>query len=129
MSTFLFTIGAYNLVGAIVLAAMLADPVLDLVLRRLTEVATAPVAHGPWSRLWLGWAAAVNLFLGFVMLRAAAWPAALQREVTAAALAVYLLMTALLVAGARRPGLGRGLWITLALWLAQLGWGAWALRG
>ncbi len=129
MSTFLFAVGAYNLVGAVVLAAMLADPVLDLVLRRLTEIAAEPVAHGPWSRLWLGWAAAVNLFLGFVMLRAAAWPAALQREVTAAALAVYLLMTVLLVAGARRPGLGRGRWITLALWLAQLGWGAWALRG
>ncbi|MBK9752400.1 MAG: hypothetical protein IPO88_02630 [Nannocystis sp.] len=80
MSGFLFWIGAYNALGAFIVMAMHFDGVADAVLRRATEVVDRPYHHEGYARMWMWWAAMVNLFMGLVMVRAAGWPAAVQRE-------------------------------------------------
>jgi hypothetical protein len=127
MSGFLFWIGAYNAFGGLLLMAMHHEAVADVVLRRVTEVIDRPYRHEGLARMWMWWAALVNLFMGAVMVRAAGWPVAVQREVTLLAIGVYVIGWLCLVIGVRRPRYGRGIYALHPLWLAQAGWGVWAL--
>ena len=129
MQGFLTWIGGYNLLGAPLLFAMLDPRVADFVLRRGTEIVTEPVTHAGLARLWLWWAASAQIFVGAVMLLVRRWPTEAQREVVLCALALYGAMYVSLVVGGRRPGFGRGVYVTHGLWLGQIAWGAWALRG
>lgn len=127
MSDFLLWIGAYNALGAVLVMAMHSEAVADGVLRRVTEVIERPYRHEGLARMWMWWAAMVNLFMGVVMVRAAGWPVAVQREVTALAIGVYVFGWLCVVVGMRRPRYGRGIYALHPLWLGQAGWGAWAL--
>lgn len=127
MSGFLFWIGAYNALGAVIVMAMHFDVVADVVLRRVTEVVEQPYRHEGYARMWMWWAAMVNLFMGLVMVRAAGWPAAVQREVAVLAVGVYIFGWLCVVFGLRRPRYGRGIYALHPLWLGQAGWGAWAV--
>ncbi|MBM4381343.1 MAG: hypothetical protein FJ086_18895 [Deltaproteobacteria bacterium] len=129
MNAFLTWIGAYNLLGAPLLASLLDARVADAVLRRATAITTEPVRHEGLARTWLWWAASAQLFVGAVMLRARQWPAPAQRDVVAITVGLYAsMLLALLVAG-RRPGFGPGVAVTAVLWGLQLGWGLAALGG
>lgn len=125
MKEFLYWIGWYNLLGAAVLAAMHSEKVADFMLRRATEVVAAPYEHGAWGRLWLWWAATVNGFLGLVMVLATRWDLQVQREVTFAAVGVYLVMWIVVIVGARGAKWGRGVPVLHVLWLGQMAWGVW----
>jgi hypothetical protein len=129
MDAFLHGLGWYNLLGSLLLLAMVRPRLADLVFTRLTENGRVPHDAGPFGAVWLWWAGATNLFLGVVLVRAVDWPAAIQREVALGAIAVYALMEVGLIAAhvRRRMPLGRGVWVTHGLWLGQLGWAVAAL--
>jgi len=127
MTNFLFWIGAYNILGSLVVMGMHYDAVADFVLRRVTEVLPGPYRHEGFARMWLWWAAMTNLFLGAVMVRAASWPPGVQREVTILACGVYLIGWLCVVFGMRRPRYGRGIYALHPLWLGQIAWGLWAM--
>jgi hypothetical protein len=129
MSGFLEAIGWYNVAGSFVLMAMMVPSIADRVLRRYSEVGSAPYESGPYGALWLWWAATTNLFLGFVMVRAVHWAQDAQRDVSLGAFGVYFLMElALIIAHIRRRiPLGRGVWVVHVMWWAQLGWAAVAI--
>lgn len=126
MRSFLLWIGGYNVLGAFVLLAMHDDRVADLMLRRATEIVSAPFRHEGHARMWLWWAAMTNLFLGVIMVRAASWPAAVQRDVTLAAVGVYAVLWLAVLVGLRGPRYGRGRYALHPLWLGQIAWGLWA---
>ncbi|MEB3236359.1 MAG: hypothetical protein VKO64_01880 [Candidatus Sericytochromatia bacterium] len=127
MTTFLVWIGWYNVLGSLVLFALLHPNMAHALLHAWTRILSQPWSPGPLGRLWLSWAAACNLALGFLMVRAAAWPDALQRDVVLATMGVYVVMYGVLLAGGRQPLFGPGLAVVHVLWLAQLGWGLWLL--
>ena len=127
MGAFLFWIGAYNAFGSILLMIMHFDVVADVVLRRATEVVAEPYRHEGFARMWMWWAAMTNLFMSAVMIRAAGWPAFVQREVTLFAVGVYLIGWLCVVFGMRRPRYGRGMYSLHPLWLGQAGWGVWSV--
>lgn len=129
MTVFLHVIGWYNLLGAVVLLAMLLQAIANAVLHVWTRILANPWKHPPLGRLWLTWAGACNLCLGFLMVRAASWPEAIQQEVVAGTTGVYALMYGSLVVGGRGPAFGAGIPVVHVLWLAQLTWGLWALLG
>ncbi len=127
MSAFLLWIGAYNALGSVLLMVMHFDIVADAVLRRGTEMVKERYEHQGFSRMFLWWAAMVNLFMGAVMVRAAKWPFEIQKEVTLFAIGVYLIGWLAGTIGMRPPRYGRGRHAIHPLWLGQAGWGAWAL--
>lgn len=127
MRNYLFWIGLYNLVGALVMMAMLSERCADLLLRRATEIITTRYTHGEYGKLWLWWASTTNAFLGGVMCCAVAWPQEAQQQVIVGSMGVYALMYGALVIGGRAPRYGRGVVVAHVLWLAQLGWGGYAL--
>jgi hypothetical protein len=127
MADFLFWIGWYNLLGAFLMMAFHSERIADTLMRHWTEVVASAYTHGTFGRLWLWWAAAGNLFLGFVMLRAVGWPPAIQRDVTIGAVGLYGIMYAVLLVGGRKPTYGRGVPMVHLLWIAQISWGGYAL--
>lgn len=129
MDAFLFWIGLYNLTAPVLFVPMLfSERFADLILRRATEIIAEPYVHGPFGRMWLLWVTVANTGLGALMIFARAWPPAAQRQVAFVILGVYAAMWIGMLVGARGPRWGRGVYVTHGLWLAQMGWCAWALR-
>lgn len=123
MSDFLLWIGLYNLIGSIMLMAMHFERIADTLLRRATEIIAEPYLHGAYGRLWLWWAATMNLFVGVVMLLATRWEAVVQKEIILAVVGIYVLMYLVMVFGGRKPKYGSGIYVTHVLWLIQIAWG------
>lgn len=126
---FLLYIGLYNLLGLPLFAALQHPKLATALLVRWTELFQAPMEYGRFGRLWMWWIGSLQGFMGTIMLLALRWPEQLQREVIIVTVSVYALMEVVLIVGGRRPQFGRGVWVTHGLWLAQIGWGLWALKG
>ena len=127
MHAFLFYIGGYNLLGGLLFIAMQREDIADRVLRGATRILNEPYTHGLWGRMWTGWIASAQLFIGTVMVLATRWPADAQYELTCCALGLYLLMHLVMTFGARGPRFGPGIYVTHALWFAQEAWALAAL--
>jgi len=125
MSQYLFWIGAYNVIGALMLTCCLHEGTADLVLRRMTYMVSEPYVHGAFSRLWMLWAASVNLALGVIMMYASRWELEAMRVVTLASIFGYAVVLAAAIWVRGDPKWGPGLYVGYALWIAQIGWGAW----
>jgi len=128
MEVFLWWIGLYNVVGAVVLAFMHQEGFADYMLRRVTGVLAEPYTHGAFGRLWLWWASSVTLFLGGIMMLATRWGPVAQREVSMGVITVYAMMYLVLIFGAHGHRYSRKGVLTLhVLWLAQIIWGVWSV--
>lgn len=129
MSDYLLWIGVYNLLAPLIFVPMIFSfRFADLVLRRGTEIIAEPYSAGRFDGLWLLWLSTTNAALGIIMVLARGWSAHAQREVTMVVLAVYVAMWLAMLIRARGPKWGRGIYVTHGLWVAQIAWGAWALR-
>jgi hypothetical protein len=129
MSSFLWYIGWYNVVGSLALVFALRPKLAEKLLVQVFQVVIAPYSHGTHGRMWIWWAMTSNLGLGIIMVQAASWPHEVQQGVTAAVIVVYAIMAIVLVAATQIPARWRayGLWSTLVLWIAQIGWAAYGL--
>lgn len=130
MTGFLWYIGWYNTVGPLILIAFLNPKFAETMLVKVVQVAIAPYSHGTHGGVWIWWALTSNIGLGAVMVQAASWPVEMQRGVTAAVIGVYAVMLLVVVAAAIRPAdrwRRYGIWSTIGLWVAQIGWGSYGL--
>lgn len=127
MNDYLFYIGWYNLIGAVLIASLHVESFAKTFLNKVTEIALYPYEHGKFGKMWLWWAASANFFLGYIMLRSASWPIEIQQDITVASLIVYAIMFLVLIVGGRQPTFGRGVYVTYFLWIAQIAWGMFAL--
>ena len=123
MQDFLFWIGMYNVLGALLLMLLNSQKISDSILRKYTEIINEPYSHGPFGRMWLWWAATSNLFLGMVMVLSLRSSLLAQKEVIILVLMTYILMYFVMVFGGKKPKYGRGIYVTHILWLAQITWG------
>jgi len=130
MPRFLFWIGAYNVFGSVLLLLCLRNSIADFVLRRATYMVTQPYLHGEFSRLWMLWAASLNLGLGVIMMFAAQWDVQPMRVVTAVSVAGYAIILIAAISASGDPKWGPGIYVGYLLWIAQIAWGGWAfMRG
>ena len=127
MPQFLFWIGAYNIIGALILACCLHEGTADLVLRRMTYMVSEPYVHGAFSRTWMLWAASVNLSLGVIMMYASKWDIQAMRVVTLASVFGYVVVLGAAIMVKGDPKWGPGLYVGYVLWIAQIGWGVWGV--
>lgn len=127
MTNFLLYIGIYNVIGALLLVFMNSEIIADKVLRKYTEIISIKYSHGPFSKLWLWWAASSNLFLGMIMILSTRWNEQIQKEVIMIAIGVYVIMYLVMIFGAKKPKYGRGIIVTHLLWIFQITWGSWTL--
>jgi hypothetical protein len=129
MTSFLFWIGLYNVLGSVLLVAFLHERFAEKLLVKVFQVVIAPYSHGTHGRMWIWWALTSNLALGLIMVLASRWPREVQQGVTAVVISVYAVMTIVLVAATLIPARWRayGIFATVVLWLAQIGWGAYGL--
>ncbi len=103
------------------------ESIADTVLRKATEIIAVQYTHGLFGRLWLWWAATMNLFLGSIMLLATRWDEFVQKEICAVVAIAYSIMYLVLLFGGKKPKYGRGVFITHLLWLGQIAWALYVL--
>jgi hypothetical protein len=129
VGTFLLVIGAYNAFGSLVLLAFLSKPRAELVLGKWLQVLGEPYDHGAHGPMWIWWSMMTNLGLGIAMVLASRWRSGVeQRDITIVALGVYAIGVFVAAAGLRSPRYRvSGLVACIVLWLAQIGWGAYAV--
>jgi hypothetical protein len=127
--TFLLYIGAYNALGSFVLLAFLSQRRAQLVLGKWLQVLGQPYDHGAHGPMWILWSMMTNLGLGAAMVLASRWPSEVaQRDITIVALGVYAIGVIVALAAMRSPRYRvSGLVACVVLWLAQIGWGAYAV--
>ena len=53
MTTFLFWIGLYNLLGAVLLMTFHSEKIGDSFLRKATEIIGQPFKHGAFGKMWM----------------------------------------------------------------------------
>jgi hypothetical protein len=129
MRSFLLYIGAYNALGSFVLLVFLSQRRAELVLGKWLQVLGQPYDHGAHGPMWILWSMMTNLGVGAAMVLASRWPAgAEQRDIALVALGVYAIGVFVALAGMRSPRYRvSGLVACVVLWVAQLGWGAYAV--
>jgi hypothetical protein len=130
VSSFLWWIGLYNVVGSVALVLSLHEKLAEQALVKIFQVIVAPYSHGRHGRMWIWWALTSNLALGAIMVQAAHWPHEVQQGVTASVIGVYGIMAVVIAIAAVRPGdrwRAYGIVATLVLWSAQISWGAYGL--
>ena len=127
MDDFLLYIGIYNALGLPLLGAMTDERAANFLLRTATEVLTEKIELTLEAKLFLWWAATTNGALGALMLLSRGFPPLAQVQVAACVVGVYFLMWLVMLAGARGPRFGRGIWVCHGLWIGQMAWGAWAI--
>src|SRR5204863_8820588 len=103
MRTFLLIVGAYNILGSLILLAFLSARRAELVLGKWLQVLGQPYDHGVHGPMWLLWSMMSNLGLGAIMVLASRWPIAPAREVTYVAIGVYALGVIVVACGLRSP--------------------------
>ncbi len=126
MATYLYFIGAMNVLGVFVLLGALSDDFSDGLLRRWTQIVPKdrPFAHSADSRIWLWWAIIGTGFFGPINLVAAGWPEAYARFVVYGDVYAYGAFELLAIAASISRRYGPGIPICHVLWLVQGGWGA-----
>ena len=127
MTVFLFYIGLYNVLGALLLVSLNSQKLSETLLRKYTEIINEPYSHGPFGRMWLWWAATSNLFLGLTMVISSRWPKEIQKEIIVLVLITYSLMYTVMLFGGKKPKYGRGIYVTHILWLSQIAWGLYTI--
>ena len=129
MAQYLCWIGAYNLLGSLLVLACLHEPTADLVLRKATYMVSKPYKHGEFGRLWMMWAGSVNLMFAVVMMCSSAWSPAAMKVVTICSILGYVAVLVPALFFRKDPKWGPGLYVGFVLWFLQIGWGLWAVLG
>lgn len=74
MDTFLLSLGWWNFIGSLMMFGFLYEPFGKKMLNEWTKIFNVEFSLNYWTRLWLVWAAGLNVFFGLINIMAAKWP-------------------------------------------------------
>jgi hypothetical protein len=73
MNTYLVAIGWWNFIGSLMMLVFLYEPFGQKVLNEWTLMFKDKFTLDYWGRLWLAWAAGLNIFFGIINIMAVQW--------------------------------------------------------
>lgn len=127
ISTFLFALGVYNLIGSLILSCFLSNSLGDLILRRQFKIFTNNYHLGTAGKMWLVWAISLNFFFALINILAKGWEGRSQLDLLILDLVLYLIFLILTIIGLRSSNYSKGLWFCFPLFLFWVFWGAYLL--
>lgn len=124
MKTFILALGWWNLVGSFLMLGFLNESFGRKMLNEWTKIFANEFRLEYWSRLWLFWAAGMNIFFGLINIMAAAWDfTPLTRFLVLSDLVSYAAFLALAVRARVKGQLGIGGYSVLVIFTGWLLWG------
>src|ERR1700741_386357 len=120
MDLFLASVGWWNFAGSFFMLALLHEPLGQKVLVD-SRIFTEDFVLGYWGKLWLFWAAGLNIFFGLINIRAAKWELdEVKVFLIWSDLTAYILFFSLAVWGLKSRKCGPGIYsvfVVFSVWL------------
>ena len=124
MKTFIFVLGLWNFLGSFLMLGFLSEAFGRRVLNEWTKIFANEFTLDYWSRLWLFWAAGMNIFFGLVNIMASVWEFfPLFRFLVVSDLVAYAILFALALRAHQRGQFGSGGYSVLVIFSGWLLWG------
>jgi hypothetical protein len=128
MDTFLLSLGWWNFIGSLMMLAFLYEPFGKKMLNDWTMIFVEEFTLNFWSKLWMAWAAGLNVFFGSVNILAVKWALPeLKIFLVISDLAAYLIFMILAIKAYREKKLGSGAYSVFVIFAAWIIWGIAAL--
>src|SRR5687767_13574557 len=124
METYLLALGWWNFGGSIFMFTFLNEKMGRNVFNTWTKMFTEPFVLSYWTRLWLFWAAGINIFFGLINIMAVKWGyAEVMRFLVYSDLIAYSVFLILAIWGFSRKKLGSGAYSVFVIFSGWIAWG------
>ncbi len=128
MNTFLQYIGWWNFAGSFLMLGFLYKPFGKKVLNDYTRIFKIEFKLDYWGRVWLFWAAGINIFFGLVNIMGAKWNyPEIMEFLIKSDLVAYSIFTVLVIWGLAAKKLGSGAYSVFIIFGGWIAWGIYAL--
>lgn len=128
MNTFLLSLGWWNFIGSIMMLGMLYEPFGKKMLNEWTRIFKDDFVLDYWGKLWLFWAAGLNIFFGLINILAVKWDYENVKEfLVYSDLLAYLIFIGLAAWGITAKRLGSGAYSVFIIFSFWIGWGIYSL--
>lgn len=123
MDTYLLAVGYWNLAGSIMMMGMISPYIGNKMLVEWSRIFSAQFQLGFYGKLWLFWAAGLNIFFGVTHITAATWDEAIQMFFIKADIVIYIIFILLGIWGIIAKKCGIGIYVAFGVFLIWIGWG------
>lgn len=125
MDNFLLAIGYWNLFGSVMMLFFLNEKFGQLVLNEWTNIFATEFKLNYWVKLWLFWAAGINIFFGLINVLAVSWGyTEVKLFLLRMDLLAYLIFILASFWGWKAGRLGQGFYIVVLVFLGWIVWGS-----
>jgi len=128
MNAFLTAIGWWNFLGSFIMVGMLNESFGKKLLNEWTQIFKENFTLNYWGKLWLFWAAGLNVFFGLVNIMSVQWEYNEIKEfLVYSDLIAYLIFFSLTIWGLKAGRLGSGVYSVFIIFAFWICWGLWVI--
>jgi len=124
METYLQAIGWWNFFGSIILLFFINQKFGHNMLVVWTKMFKDDFVLNYWGKLWLMWAAGINIYFGLMNILAVKWGyEEIMRFLIQMDIAIYIVFVGLIIWGIKAGRMGSGAWSAFVIFGVWIGWG------
>lgn len=124
MNSYLLAIGWWNFAGSCLMMGMLNENFGKKMLNEWTKVFKDEFKLDYWGKLWLFWAAGLNIFFGLINIMAAGWDFAdLKKFLIISDIVAYIIFFWLAIWGQRSQRCDTGIYTAYVIFAIWIFWG------
>lgn len=128
MDTYLLALGWWNFIGSIMMLGMLYQPFGKKVLNEWCLMFKPEFVLDYWGKLWLFWAAAINIFFGLMNIMAVKWGYTdVKIFLIWSDIVSYSIFTGLAVWGLKAGRMASGVYSAFVIFSIWILWGYWVV--
>lgn len=130
MDTFLLALGWWNFGGSIMMMFFLNENFGKKVLIDWTQIFATEFKLNYWGKLWLFWAAGINIFFGLINILSVKWGyLPLKEFLVISDLIAYGILLSLAIWGWQCKRMGTGVYSVFIVFAGWIVWGIYSLVG
>jgi len=124
MDNYLLTLGVWNLIGSLLMLTFINDSIGNKILVEWSQLFKEKYRTEYYGKLWVVWAAGVNIFFALINLLCINWNILEIKEfVIWADIIIYILFILLSIIGLKAGKLGNGIYIGFLIFITWILWG------
>jgi hypothetical protein len=128
MDTFLLSLGWWNFGGSITMLFFLNEKFGNKILNEWTKIFATEFKLDYWGKLWLVWAAGINIFFGLINILSVKWGYIEVKEfLIYCDLVAYFILFSLAVWGWQCKRMGSGVYSVFIVFMGWMVWGIYSL--
>ncbi|MFZ5554632.1 MAG: hypothetical protein ACOZCO_16040 [Bacteroidota bacterium] len=128
MQLYLQTLGWWNFIGSIMMLFFINEKFGNNMLVVWTKMFKDDFKLDYWGKLWLMWAAGINIFFGLINILSVHWGHLdVMTFLTQMDVGIYIVFVGLVIWGMKAGRMGSGAWSAFVIFGVWIGWGIFSL--